>query len=58
MLMSLGGTQLASTHPKIKLSVRKFKGKEVSGFRKRINTTVKATYKSSIHVESTVSRYT
>ena len=45
---------MASTHPKISLSVCKCKGKEGSGVRKRIDTTVNSTYQSSIHVECTV----
>ena len=40
-LMSLGGPKLASRHPKINLSVWKYKAKEGLGVRKRINTTVK-----------------
>ena len=49
------GLKLASTHPKIDLSV--WKCKDIEGLRARegINTTVKSTYQSSIHVEWTVS---
>ena len=53
--MSLEGLKLASTHPKINLSVWKYTDKEELGFRKRINTTVNSTYQSSLHVECTVS---
>ena len=47
-------SKLGSTHPKINLSVSKCKDKEGLGVRKGINTTVKSTYQSSIHVECTV----
>ena len=56
-LMLLGGPKLASTHPKINLSVWKYKDKEGLRFGKRINrtlSTVKSIYQSSIHVECTV----
>ena len=49
-LISLGETTLASPYPKINLSVEG-EGKEGLGVRKRIDTPVKSTYQSSIHVE-------
>ena len=48
-LISLRETTLASPYPKFNLSVE-FKGKEGLEVRKRINTPVKSTYQSSIHV--------
>ena len=58
-----GGGLLTSTHPKINLSVSKYKDKEGlegGGSGKKINTTVKSTYQyeNSIHVECSVSRLT
>ena len=52
-LISLGETTLASPYPKINLSVE-CEGKEGLEVRKRINTPVKSTYQSSIHVECTL----
>ena len=48
------GTKISITHPKINLSIWKCKDKEGFGVRKRINTTVKSTYQSLIHVECSV----
>ena len=49
-----GGATLASTHPKIKPTIWRYKDQEGLGVRKNINTTVKSYYQSSIYVECTV----
>ena len=53
-MILLGGPTLASTRPKIKSTIWRYKDQKCLGVRKRINTTVKSTYQSSIYVECTV----